>query len=794
MRRWLIILLVVLTAACGRAVSTTSTPIQPDLQPATVTPAILEPADQTPALLPVALPISAQLNQYTLQVELDEASHSFQGRERVDYINTEAVPLDSLYLRLYPNGGLVYGDGSLSVSGVLVDGQPAQVGFSLSNSVLEVKLPAALNVGAQTRLEMDFAGVLPVDFGGQEPSPSYGIYNDSQGVLALADWYPILAVYDDEGWNLDPVYAEGDAVYSDLALYTVALTVPSDLAVATTGIEVSQSDAAGKTTYHFVSGPARDFFIVASPDFQIITAQVAGTQVNVYYLPGDAEGGQVAMDTASRSLEIYEKLFGPYPYTEFDLVEAPMNNAGGVEYPGIVLIETKRFHEPQSTTFITTVAHEVAHQWWYNVVGNDVIDEPWLDEAMATYSSVLYWEQTQGSYARQQALECYQNGYQQIAQQNLDAPVTMGVPYFAQNPDYAQAYGAIVYFKGALFINAVRQAIGDQAFFRALQAYYADRWFATATAADLLGAFETASGQQLEALYQQWLYPASTQATPTPTPPPTSTPTPEPTPAPTSQPFTFAVIGDFGSGDQNEADVADLVLNWQPEFIITVGDNNYPTGSAATIDAHIGQFYHSYIFPYSGTYGEGADTNRFFPAIGNHDMMTGKGQPYLDYFTLPGNERYYDFTWGPVHFFVLDNDSNEPDGVGRSSIQAQWLQEQLAASTSPWNLVTMHYPAYSSAKHGSTDWAQWPYAEWGASAVLAGHDHTYERLIVDGIPYFVNGLGGGAIYDFKRLLPQSVMRYNDDYGAMRVEASEQKIIFQFITVGGETIDHFEITR
>lgn len=279
-----------------------------------------------------------------------------------------------------------------------------------------------------------------------------------------------------------------------------------------------------------------------------------------------------------------------------------------------------------------------------------------------------------------------------------------------------------------------------------------------------------------------------------PTIPASVIPIPSPSMTPTPAPIIFAAIGDYGSGNQNEAAVAALVLSWQPELILTLGDNNYPDGSPETIDANIGQFYHAYISPYNGAYGAGAETNRFFPSLGNHDMMWEMGQPYLDYFNLPGNERYYNFTWGPVEFFALDNESNEPDGVGSGSTQAQWLQAGLAASTTPWQIVYMHYPAYSSGPHGPTDWAQWPYAEWGADAVLAGHDHTYERLIVDGIPYFVNGLGGGAIYNFEDIGSQSVMRYNATYGALWGEASEHKLTFRFISIDGEIVDIFEITR
>ena len=256
----------------------------------------------------------------------------------------------------------------------------------------------------------------------------------------------------------------------------------------------------------------------------------------------------------------------------------------------------------------------------------------------------------------------------------------------------------------------------------------------------------------------------------------------------------FAVIGDFGLDGVAEADVATLIHSWQPDIIITVGDDNYPSGAADTIDANIGKYYHDYIFPYIGTYGPGADVNRFFPTLGNHDWYTAGAQPYLDYFTLPGNERYYDFVWGPVHFFALDSDENEPDGFLAGSVQAAWLQQGLAVSTSPWNIVYMHYPPYSSGAHGSISWMQWPFAAWGADALLAGHDHLYERLLVDGIPYFIDGTGGGSLYNFGTPVPESQFRYNANFGAMRVTASETAMLFEFFNRVGKLIDSYQVTK
>jgi tartrate-resistant acid phosphatase type 5 len=257
----------------------------------------------------------------------------------------------------------------------------------------------------------------------------------------------------------------------------------------------------------------------------------------------------------------------------------------------------------------------------------------------------------------------------------------------------------------------------------------------------------------------------------------------------------FVVIGDYGSGGRGEAAVAEMVKAWEPDFIVTTGDNNYPDGAASTIDAHVGQFYHDFIYPYHGRYGVGAATNRFFPTLGNHDWSTADAQPYLDYFTLPGNERYYDLTWGPVHLFALDSDYREPDGISATSEQAKWLKERLAASTEPWNLVCFHVPPYSSGLRGSTSELRWPFQGWGATAVLTGHDHTYERIVIDSFPYFVNGLGDDTWYVFKTPVKGSAVRYNRASGAMLVEADERTITFEFWSVvdGGTLVDRYTIT-
>ena len=261
---------------------------------------------------------------------------------------------------------------------------------------------------------------------------------------------------------------------------------------------------------------------------------------------------------------------------------------------------------------------------------------------------------------------------------------------------------------------------------------------------------------------------------------------------------TFAVIGDYGEDGGHELAVANMVKGWNPDFIVTVGDNNYDNGYASTIDQNIGKYFHDYIYPYLGSYGSGSpgNINRFFPVPGNHDwdassLPAGDLTPYLDYFTLPNNERYYDFIWGDVHFFMIDSDDREPDGNLETSAQAIWIKDKMENSNSKWKIVILHHAPYSSS--GSSTELQWPFKTWGADAVLAGHKHNYERLTVNGLVYYVNGLGGKSTQSFSTILSESEFRYKDDYGAMLVEATSGNINFSFYSRSSTLIDSYEIT-
>lgn len=256
-------------------------------------------------------------------------------------------------------------------------------------------------------------------------------------------------------------------------------------------------------------------------------------------------------------------------------------------------------------------------------------------------------------------------------------------------------------------------------------------------------------------------------------------------------PLRVAVIGDYGGDTPEEAQVAALVRGFTPDLVVTVGDNNYPSGASDTIDSNIGKHYAKFIAPYRGAFGPGASVNRFFPSLGNHDWGTKDAQPYLDYFELPGNERYYEVERGAVHLFIVDSDRHEPDGITRDSRQALWLRDSLARSRAPHRWVVMHHPPYSSGPHGSTAELQWPFRAWGATAVFAGHDHDFERFDAAGMPYVVVGTGGMRIYPILAPRRGSVAQA-ETHGALRIDVTRDSAQAEFHAVGGGARDSFAL--
>lgn len=352
----------------------------------------------------------------------------------------------------------------------------------------------------------------------------------------------------------------------------------------------------------------------------------------------------------------------------------------------------------------------------------------------------------------------------------------------------------------------------------------------------------------------------------------------------------FAVIGDFGEtlADQDFPldQVGAMVRSWNPDFVVSVGDNNYVLGQASTIDVNIGKNFTGYIYPKTTDitvqypYPPGAPLyNRFIPCLGNHDYSDvaddmlpsvsniALSQPYLQYFrnalrtglgSAPNttvnfsdnavgqtydegffsgdvenfatfseteNMRFFDVRLGTasgpssVHLFVFDsnpatpysryaanrlipNRNGSPSTYTETAVQAAWLQQRLAASTARWKVVIFHHPPYNSAPGAETtqyEFLRWPFQAWGATAVITGHVHNYERLEMPDsnsnnqpvygqptIPYFVNGAGGFIPeqgFDPSFVINGSQVRVAE-YGAQLVTADENSINFLYFDING----------
>jgi hypothetical protein len=418
------------------------------------------------SLLPEAQADVAALDDppvYTLDVRVDWDTHTVAGVETLLLTNNEPTPLDALYLRLYPNAPY-YEEGQTDVGPITLDTEPVE--SSVDETVLEAVLPQPLAPEEQVELTIPFTVTVP-----QRPD-RFGFEDD---VMMLGHWYPTLAVYDDEGWNLDPYVAMGDAFYSEVGFYTVRLTVPDGTVVASTGVETERIRLrTAESRITLVSGATRDFALALSPRYLTLSRWVGATQVTSFYLPGDEESARAALNTSVGSIEVFSQHFGPYPYTEFDVVETPFligGSPGGMEYPGLVIISTNLYDEEAlfADALEIIVAHETAHQWWYGIVGNNQVDEPWLDESFASFSEILYLEETYGDeIARAQEALWIELPYLMVTTMGDDRPVATSLLEF----DDSVVYSAIVYSKGALFLRKLRELVGDETFFAIMRHHF----------------------------------------------------------------------------------------------------------------------------------------------------------------------------------------------------------------------------------------------------------------------------------------------------------------------------------
>jgi hypothetical protein len=433
---------------------------------------------------------------YHIELVIHDDMTHLSGHQEVLYTNLEEEPLNSIYFRLYPN---IFG-GKASLSLVTVDGFEVEPQFELENSAARLPLPDPLQPGEDVVITMDFTVEVPREAGG-----NYGLFGYIDGILVLHKFYPVIPVYDDEGWNVEIPPPYGDVSYFDASFYLVQVTAPERLILATSGIEVERVNIDGNQIVTYANGPARCFYLAASHLFSVTSDTVGETKVNSYFLLGSDEGAQSVLDIAVHSLESYNARFGIYPYTELDLASTPMQ-ALGMEYPGITAISTMLYDPhgeisgtPTSIYLESAVAHEVAHQWFYNVVGNDQVDEPWVDEALVQYLTGLYYRDVYGEEGYEGFKESWNSRWGRVDFE--DIPI--GFPVEGYD---GIAYGAIVYGRGPLFMDALAEKMGQETFNVFLRDYYETNKWGIGTASEFEELAERHCDCDLSDIFEEWVY------------------------------------------------------------------------------------------------------------------------------------------------------------------------------------------------------------------------------------------------------------------------------------------------
>jgi Peptidase family M1 domain len=485
-----------------------------------------------------------QRSQYEISLEIDPVAKNYRGHQKVIFTNRQKRSTNYAVFFIYPNDpGLTKSEKEyMTISNTTVNKTPVKV--EQKGPYLRVPLGQELLPGKSIVIDMDFEASVPeqkqnADLFSEaidelkrildpksESETDYGLFSSGKDIINLGLWYPMLSKYDKDGWDEEKYAGIGDVSYFDPADFKVSITVPSAYQIVTTGIESSRTPTANGGMKHVIDSPmARDFEVELSKAFSDVTRLVDGTTLRAFFLPQHSKSGQAALDIAVKAYQYYEQIFGRYPYTELDIVEAPLfGGAGGVEFPGLVTISSMLYQEneqkegeddfkdilanspvfDQLLEFV--VAHELAHQWWNAVVGSNSKKHPFIDEAMANYSAVLYFEHYHGRKAAEQQMAMQMKLNYQIHRLlgGQDKPVLLPASSFQGPLEYA----AIVYGKGALYFDDLRKIMGDLAFFSAMKAYYNSFWFRIAGPEDFKTVAQRKApsrSQSIARLFQRWM-------------------------------------------------------------------------------------------------------------------------------------------------------------------------------------------------------------------------------------------------------------------------------------------------
>ena len=451
------------------------------------------------------------LNQYDIEVELDYENKRYTGKQLLSYVNNTGKILGEIFFHIYPNAfktletlpilfkddiedPLSFDNGYIQLNTISRDNKDLDYKIiGEDRTVLSIKLDEPLIQGQKINIYMEYDVKLP------SPMDRFGY---GERTINLGNWYPILCVYDEDGWNLDPYYNIGDPFYSDVANYNIRIKTEKDVIIASSGNIISEVIQDNIKIYEIEGRLIRDFAWIASKEFKVAEEKVEGTTIKLYYLDEEPNMVQGSLKFSKDSLKVFNRIYGKYPYGVYSVVMTEFPS--GMEYPGIVFISEEYFRYQVVDLLERVIVHETAHQWWYGLVGNNQIDEPWLDESLATYSETIYYKEI---YGDEKAKEYFDY--------NVKLGYEYGIKYLLGNNIIYQSlddfngwddYGILVYTKGALFINEIKELFGEEILYEILNTYFNEFKFYNATTDDFIKICEETTKSRFNYLVDKWLY------------------------------------------------------------------------------------------------------------------------------------------------------------------------------------------------------------------------------------------------------------------------------------------------
>jgi aminopeptidase N len=426
---------------------------------------------ETPTPFPTLMP-DFERPQYFIDLQLNYAAKAAVVNQTITYPNWTGETLTNLVLAVQPN----LWTGGFTIKSIAVNDQPI-TSYTIENvnQKLEITLPQPLQPSRTVVIALSYGLILPQAQAYSNPNevrPQIYGYTDKQ--VNFVDWYPFIVPYQPgEGWILHNPWFYGEHLVYDPADFVVNVTFIDGAApqIAASGEEI-ESETEGSR--RFTMEAARTFALSMSYDFKVAKQTVGDVTVYSYYFGFYDAPGEAMLLTTVQAMQTYSEKFGPYRHKTLTAVQGDFND--GMEYSGLYFISRDYFNLYDNTPknyLVIIAAHETAHQWWFDGVADDQAIEPWLDEALCTYSERIYYETVHPDLVDwwwgYRYFEFQQAGY-------VDTPIYEGG---GQRP-----YWDKVYLTGARFLEDLRKQVGDEMFFTFLRNYYTQYAGKHATGAD----------------------------------------------------------------------------------------------------------------------------------------------------------------------------------------------------------------------------------------------------------------------------------------------------------------------